>query len=211
MESILREVYESVISGSREGVQSSVQAALDAGFDPKLILDQGLIAAMAEVGRRFEQGEYYVPEMLVAAHAAKIGMSVIKPQLVQSDVPPTGKIVIGTVKGDIHDLGKNLVGMMLEGVGFEVIDLGTDVAPERFAAMARQENAQVLGMSALLTTTMKNMKDVIEALEDTGIRGNLKVMVGGAPITKEFAAEIGANGYAADASQAATLARSWVE
>jgi 5-methyltetrahydrofolate--homocysteine methyltransferase len=163
---------------------------------------------MAEVGARFERGEFYVPEMLVAARAMQAGLAVLKPHLAEGGVQMRGKVVIGTVKGDLHDIGKNLVAMMLEGAGFEVIDLGTDVAPEKFAAAVREHKPSLVGMSALLTTTMKAMQPTIEAIEDIGLRTQVKVLVGGAPITEDFAKSIGADGYAADASRAVAIAKS---
>jgi len=168
------------------------------------------MTAMSEAGKLFEEGEYFVPELLVAARAMQGGMELLKPLLVAEDVEPVGKVVIGTVKGDLHDIGKNLVGMMLEGAGFEVIDLGTDVDAEKFVEAVKTNNAQMVGMSALLTTTMSNMPSTIEALKQAGLRESVKVMIGGAPVTESFAQQIGADGYAPDASQAAKLALSYV-
>ena len=161
---------------------------------------------MDEVGRRYEEGDFFVPEMLIAARAMQSGLHVLKPHLVQGDVGSAGKIVIGTVKGDLHDIGKNLVAMMLEGAGFEVIDLGTDVDPQRFVQSAK-DGAQVIGLSALLTTTMSNMAVTIDALKQAGVRDQVKVIVGGAPVTAEFAKQIGADGFAPDASTAARVVR----
>jgi len=168
--------------------------------------NKALIAAMDEVGRRYEEGDFFVPEMLIAARAMQSGLHVLKPHLVQGDVGSAGKIVIGTVKGDLHDIGKNLVAMMLEGAGFEVIDLGTDVDPQRFVQSAK-DGAQVIGLSALLTTTMSNMAVTIDALKQAGVRDQVKVIVGGAPVTAEFAKQIGADGFAPDASTAARVVR----
>jgi 5-methyltetrahydrofolate--homocysteine methyltransferase len=154
------------------------------------------------------KGEFYVPEMLIAARAMQNGLALLKPHLQESDVKPAGKVVIGTVKGDLHDIGKNLVAMMLEGAGFEIYDLGTDVSPQKFIETARSVNADIVAMSALLTTTMTNMKVTIDALAEAGLRRSLKVMVGGAPITDQYAAQIGADGYAVDASRAVSLAKS---
>ncbi|MFN2149864.1 MAG: corrinoid protein, partial [Anaerolineales bacterium] len=187
-----------------------VQKALDQGVAVEDILQKGLVSAMSEVGDRFEKGEFYVPEMLIAARAMQAGMGLLRPYLVESGVEPAGTAVLGTVKGDLHDIGKNLVAMMLEGAGFNVIDLGTDVPPEVFAQTLREQNADIVGMSALLTTTMQSMRQTIEAIEDLGWRDKVKIMVGGAPLTEEFAREIGADGYAPDASRAVTLAKSWV-
>jgi 5-methyltetrahydrofolate--homocysteine methyltransferase len=161
---------------------------------------------MTEVGKKFEEGEYFVPEMLISARAMQSGLAILKPLLVASDVRATGKVVIGTVKGDLHDIGKNLVGMMLEGAGFELIDLGTDVRAEQFVTAVRENAPDLVAMSALLTTTMPAMKSTVEALVEAGVRHQVKVIVGGAPVTGEYAAKIGADGYAADASRAAALA-----
>jgi 5-methyltetrahydrofolate--homocysteine methyltransferase len=177
------------------------------GLPAVRILNDALIAAMAEVGARYERQQFYVPEMLVAARAMQVGLALLKQQLVEDEVPVVGKVVLGTVKGDLHDIGKSLVGMMLEGTGFEIVDLGTDVAPAKFAEAVRSSGATLVGMSALLTTTMQNMRSTIEALEDLGVRGQVKVMVGGAPVTEAFAKEIGADGSAPDASRAVTLAK----
>ena len=208
MHELLKTVYDDVINGDRTAVEAGVRAAMDAGQPVASILNEALIAGMKEVGERFERQDFYVPEMLVAARAMQAGLTILKPHLVQAGVPAAGKVVIGTVKGDLHDIGKSLVGMMLEGAGFEVIDLGTDVGPEKFGEAVRTHKPQLVGMSALLTTTMQNMKSALEALEDLGVRNQVKVMVGGAPVTDVFAKEIGADGYAPDASRAVTLAKS---
>ncbi len=208
MDAVLQSIYDEVINGNRAAVESGVQQAMQAGLPPASILNDALIGAMKEVGDRFERQEFYVPEMLVAARAMQSGLTLLKPLLVSSGVPTAGKIVLGTVKGDLHDIGKSLVGMMLEGSGFEVIDLGTDVGPEKFGEAVRIHRPQLVGLSALLTTTMQNMKSTLEALEDLGVRGQVKVMIGGAPVTDAFAKEIGADGYAPDASRAVTLAKS---
>jgi 5-methyltetrahydrofolate--homocysteine methyltransferase len=210
MEQIVQEIYEGVIDGQNITVQQKVQEGLEAGIDPAVLLNQGMIAAMAEVGKRFEEGEYYVPEMLIAARAMQAGMALLKPHLQQSDVKSAGRVVIGTVKGDLHDIGKNLVAMMLEGAGFEIEDLGTDVAPQKFVDAARTGAANIVAMSALLTTTMTQMKTTIEAIEQAGLRGSVKIMVGGAPITENYAQQIGADGFAVDASRAVALAKSLV-
>src|SRR3990172_6929682 len=210
MDAVLQSIYDEVINGNRAAVESGVQQAMQAGLPPASILNDALIGAMKEVGDRFERQEFYVPEMLVAARAMQSGLTLLKPLLVSSGVPTAGKIVLGTVKGDLHDIGKSLVGMMLEGAGFEVIDLGTDVGPEKFGEAVRTHQPQLVGLSALLTTTMQNMKSTLEALEDLGVRGQVKVMVGGAPVTDAFAKQIGADGYAPDASRAVTLAKALV-
>ncbi len=207
MEAQLKTVYEGVLEGDMGGVQAAVQAALAGGISAADILQQGLIAAMGEVGRLFEEGEYFVPEMLIAARAMKAGLAILQPLLVDSGVESAGKVAIGTVKGDLHDIGKNLVGMMLEGAGFEIVDLGTDVPPEKFVAAA-QAGANVIGLSALLTTTMPSMETTIKAIEAAGLREQVKVIIGGAPVTAEYARQIGADGFAPDASQAVTLAKS---
>jgi 5-methyltetrahydrofolate--homocysteine methyltransferase len=179
-------------------------------MEPGKILHDGLIPAMAEVGRLYEEGEYFVPEMLIAARAMKVGLGILKPYLLESAVEPVGKVAVATVKGDLHDIGKNLVSLMLEGAGFEIVDLGVDAAPEKFIEAVRTNGVDIVAMSALLTTTMTHMRDTIEALKEAGLRDQVKVMVGGAPITQNFADEIGADGYAPDASQAVTLAKTLV-
>jgi len=207
MEPKLQAVYSAIVDGNPNAARDAVAAALEAGFAPDVVLNEAMVTAMAEVGRLFEEGEYYVPEMLIAARAMQGGLVLIKPLLVQDNVQSAGKIVIGTVKGDMHDIGKNLVAMMLEGAAFEVIDLGTDVTPERFVEAAREHNANVVAMSALLTTTMANMKATIEALQNAGVREQVKVVVGGAPLTADYARQIGADGYAPDASRAVAMVR----
>lgn len=202
----LKEIYEGVVSGNAKKVADDVQAALDAGVPAEKILKEALIPGMAEVGARFERNEYFVPEMLISARAMQYGLNKLKPLLAASGVEPVGKVVIGTVKGDLHDIGKNLVAMMLEGAGFEIIDLGVDAAPEKFVDAAKK-GAQVVAMSALLTTTMPGMKTTIDALKEAGIRDKVKVMIGGAPVTQAYADQIGADGYAPDASSAARKAK----
>jgi 5-methyltetrahydrofolate--homocysteine methyltransferase len=184
-----------------------VQKALDAGEPPADILNKGLIAGMSVIGERFKKNEVYVPEVLIAARAMKEAMKVLQPKLVAAGVKPIGTAVLGTVKGDLHDIGKNLVGMMLEGVGIKVIDLGIDVPPEKYVDQAVANNASIIGVSALLTTTMTNMKSVVEAVQAKGLKGKVKVMIGGAPVTQAFCDEIGADGYAPDAASAADLAK----
>lgn len=205
---LVQTIYHEVVEGNQKGAREAVQAALDTGVTPDVILSQGLIAAMAEVGSLFEQGEYFVPEMLVSAKAMQEGLNLLRPYLVAQGIKPVGKVVIGTVKGDLHDIGKNLVSMMLEGAGFEVIDLGTDSGAEKFIAAIEQHQPQMIGMSAMLTTTMPQMRNVIAALEAASLRQKVKVMVGGAPVTADFARQIGADGYAPDASRAVSLAKS---
>jgi 5-methyltetrahydrofolate--homocysteine methyltransferase len=205
----LKLIYENVIEGDASAVESGVKAALAAGTDAGLILKEALIAAMDEVGRRFEDGDFFVPEMLIAAKAMQAGLALLKPHLTSTDIKVAGKVAIGTVKGDLHDIGKNLVAMMLEGAGFEIIDLGVDVSPESFVD-AVQEGANLIGMSALLTTTMSNMSVTIEALKAAGVRDKVKVMIGGAPVTEDYAKSIGADAFAPDASSATRIARQLV-
>ncbi len=207
MDENLKVIFQGVVEGDNAGVQESVKAALAAGTPAGTILNEGLIAGMAEVGRLFEEGEYFVPEMLIAARAMKGAMAILKPLLSAGEVGMAGKVILGTVKGDLHDIGKNLVGLMLEGAGFQVIDLGSDVSPEKYVEATKEHAPQIVAMSALLTTTMVNMKSTITALEEAGLRGKIKIMVGGAPVTDAFAAQIGADGYAADASRAVATAK----
>ena len=208
MSSTLETIYEGILDGNTKLVVEKISLALNEGVEPAVILNDGMIAAMGEVGRLFEEGEYFVPEMLIAARAMQKGLEVLKPYLTEDDVQSPGKVVIGTVKGDLHDIGKNLVAMMLEGAAFEVVDLGTDVSPEKFIEAVRESGAQIVAMSALLTTTMPNMKRTIDAMNEAGIRDQVKVMIGGAPITQSYADQIGADGFAEDASRAVAKAKS---
>ena len=210
MNDILKPLYDAILNGQQKPAVAGVQAALDAGVDPIVILNEGMIAAMKQVGKLFEDGEYFVPEMLIAARAMQSGLALLKPRLVQADYKPVGKIVMGTVKGDLHDIGKNLVAMMLEGAAFEIIDLGVDVSPEKFIAAVKTHQPQLIGMSALLTTTMPNMKTTIDALAAAGLREQVKVLIGGAPVTDAYAKLIGADAYAPDASRAASIAKSLI-
>ncbi|HOY43998.1 MAG TPA: corrinoid protein [bacterium] len=205
--SVLEMLAESVISGNANRAEELTLTALGEGTEPSEILNKGLIAAMDIVGVKFRNNEFYVPEMLVAARAMKAGIKVLRPKLVETGVKPIGRFVIGTVKGDLHDIGKNLVSMMMEGAGFEVIDLGVDVAAEKFVAAIREHKPQVVGLSALLTTTMLNMKDAISAFEAADVRDQIKVVIGGAPVTPQYAEEIHADGYAADAASAVDLVK----
>ncbi|MEP7357682.1 MAG: corrinoid protein [Anaerolineales bacterium] len=200
-------IFEQVVAGDLAATVASVQAALAADVPAEIILSQGLVAGMAEVGQRFECGDYFVPDMLLAARAMQGGLELLKPLLKQANVQTAGRVLIGTVKGDIHEIGKNLVGMVLEGAGYEVTDVGTDVSPERFVEAVRAGRPQVLAMSALLSTTIAGMKQTVDALQAAGLRGGLKIIVGGAPVTEEYARHVGADGYAADASQAVSLVR----
>jgi 5-methyltetrahydrofolate--homocysteine methyltransferase len=211
MEEVLKQLYDAVLEGDSKTTTEAVQAALDAGVRPEKVLNEGMVAAMGEVGRLFEAGEYYVPEMLIAARAMQSGLAILKPQLVKADIKPAGKIVAGTVKGDLHDIGKNLVCMMLEGAAFEIVDLGTDVAPEAFVEAVKSTGAQIVALSALLTTTMPNMKTTVEALKAAGLRDKIKIMIGGAPVSENYAREIGADGYAMDASRAVSVAQSLIK
>jgi 5-methyltetrahydrofolate--homocysteine methyltransferase len=208
MDNIVKQVFQGIADGDQDMVSESVDAALQAGLPARTILDEGMLAGMAQVGRLFEEGECYVPEMLMSARAMKAGLVKLQPSLKQTNVQATGRVAIGTVKGDLHDLGKNLVGMMLEGAGFTVKDLGVDVSPEVFVAAA--DEVDVIGLSALLTTTMGQMKETLNALDAAGKRAKIKVIVGGAPVTEDFARQIGADGYAADASRAVAVTKSLI-
>ncbi|MCS7260003.1 MAG: corrinoid protein [Anaerolineae bacterium] len=203
----LEAIYDAVLNGDAKKAAAETEAALKAGIKAEDILHKACIPAMAEVGRLFEEGEKFVPEMLISARAMQAAMNILRPELVKADVKTLGKVVIGTVQGDLHDIGKNLVKMMLEGAGFEVIDLGVDVSAQKFVETAREHNADIIGLSALLTTTMPGMKTTIEALKEAGLHGKIKVMIGGAPITQDYADEIGADGYAPDASSAVRKAK----
>ena len=197
----LKSVYDAVVNGEVQETTDCVRAALEAGLSADQILSEGLVPAMSEVGRLFETQEYYVPEMLISAKAMQSGLTILKPYLAQSNGQAGGRIVVGTVKGDLHDIGKNLVVMMLEGAGYQVVDLGVDVPPEKFIREI-QGGAKLVGMSAMLTTTMLNMKVTIDAFNEAGVRDQVKIMVGGAPLTQTFAETIGADGFAQDASAA---------
>ena len=198
-------IAEALIKGQAPEVKELIQQAVSENSSPEDILTKGLIAGMSVVGKRFKNNEIYVPEVLISARAMHAGMDILKPLLIDTGVKPKGVVAIGTVKGDLHDIGKNLVMMMIEGAGFNVIDLGVDVPPEKYV-QAANDGAQIIGMSALLTTTMPAMKKTIEALNDAGIRSSVKIMVGGAPLTYSYADEIGADGYAPDAASASELA-----
>lgn len=201
-------IYDSILEGDSATTKSGVEQGLEAGLDPSAILTEDMIAAMKEVGKRFEEGDYFVPEMLIAARAMQNGLTVLKPHLVDLDIKPAGKVAVGTVQGDLHDIGKNLVGMMLEGAGFVIHDLGTDVSPAAFVASIEEDEVDVVALSALLTTTMPSMDATIKAIEAAGLRDKVKIVVGGAPVTQEYANQIGADGFAADASSAVTITES---
>jgi 5-methyltetrahydrofolate--homocysteine methyltransferase len=207
----LEVVYKAILNGDMAATQDAVQSALDAGLDAGLILAEGMISAMKQVGKYFEEGEYYVPEMLISARAMQAGLTMLQPYLVNSDVKSAGKVVIGTVKGDLHDIGKNLVKLMLEGAGFEVKDLGVDVPANKFVEAISTEQPQIVAMSALLTTTMLNMKTAITAIQEAGLRDRVKIIIGGAPLTQDFADHIGADGYSPDAGRAVSLAQSLLQ
>jgi 5-methyltetrahydrofolate--homocysteine methyltransferase len=210
MSDILQQISTVVIQGRTKDIGDLTNRALAEGHAAKEILDHGLMPGMDEVGAQFRKGKKFVPEVLLAARTMQGSLDILKPLLVEAGAKMTGKAVIGTVKGDLHDIGKNLVGMMLEGSGFEVVDLGKDVAPEKFVEAVKTEKPQVVGMSALLTTTMRSMGHTITALKEAGVRDNIKIMVGGAPVTSDFAKQIGADAYASNAPAAAELAKQLV-
>lgn len=198
----LSEIAEALIKGQAPQVKELCEKVLAEGKSPKEVLDKGLIAGMDVVGSKFKKNEFYVPEVLIAARAMHAGMDILKPKLAESGVEPMARIAIGTIKGDLHDIGKNLVSMMMEGAGFEVIDLGIDVTPEKFLESVKDKKAQIVAMSALLTTTMPSMKTTVEVLKKEGGDKEVKTMIGGAPVTQSYADEIGAGGYAPDAASA---------
>ena len=205
--STLDQMSECLMKGKANDVKALVEQALKEGEKPGKILNDGLLKGMSIIGARFKKNEVYVPEVLIAARAMKAGMSILQPKLTSAGVKPIGIAVVGTVKGDLHDIGKNLVGMMLEGAGFKVVDIGIDVEPQKFVDAAITNNASVIGVSALLTTTMTNMKAVVDAVKASKLAGKVKTMIGGAPVTQAFCDEIGADGYAPDAASAADLAK----
>jgi len=207
MAELMKNIITQLYNGDDKEVASLVQQALDSGLTASEVLSGGLICGMDDVGRDFKGGELFVPEVLLAARAMRAGMNILRPLLSASDTPTTGKYLIGTVKGDLHDIGKNLVKMMLEGAGFEIIDLGTDVSAETFVSAVREHQPDILGMSALLTTTMPEMKVTINALETAGLRDTVKIMIGGAPVTGNFAEAIGADAYSPEAATAVDCAR----
>ena len=206
---LLEQIAEQLIKGKANDVREMVKQALEQKISPADILNKGLIAGMSVVGERFKANEIYVPEVLIAARAMKAGSEILKPLLAATGVQPVGRVVIGTVKGDLHDIGKNLVSMMMEGAGFQVIDQGVDVSVEKFINAARDNKAEIIAASALLTTTMTGMKDLVEAVRASDIGDSVKVLVGGAPVTQSYCDEIGADGYAADAASAADLAKTF--
>ena len=207
MDEVRAALKKAIEEGVAKEAAKAVQQALDGGADPGAILRDVMVPAMDEVGRRYECGDYFLPEMLISARAMKEALAILRPRLIATDVKPAGRVVAGTVKGDLHDIGKNLVCMMLEGAGFEVTDLGVDVAPEKFVDAVRQGGVNLIALSALLTTTLPNMRVTIEQLKAQGLREKVGVMVGGAPVNDKLATEIGADGYAEDAAGAVALAR----
>ena len=206
----LKELYEAVVSGNAKATQAITQQALADGVDPLKLVNEYMVPAMDEVGRRFEANEYFVPELLISARAMKASLELIRPILTARGDKPVGRVAIGTVKGDLHDIGKNLVASLLEGGGFEVIDLGVNVTPEKFIETVNAKQANIIAMSALLTTTMPSMKTTIDALKQAGVRGKVKVLIGGAPVTQQYADAIGADGYGDSAGAAVALARKLV-
>jgi len=210
MDERMKKLNEYVIDGDMDAVINEVQTAIDDGLSADVILHEGLIPAMDVVGRLFEDGEYFVPEMLVSARAMQGGLNLLKPLLVAGDVEPAGKVVIGTIQGDLHDIGKNLVAMMLEGAGFSINDLGVNVSPTQFVEAAKEFDANIVCMSALLTTTMPNMSKVVDSINEAGLHDSVRIMIGGAPVTQEYADKIGADGYSKDASAATRLAKKLV-
>ncbi len=201
----LKVLCDAIIKGDQKTAVDVTKAALSEGMEPSEILNDGLIAGMNVVGVRFKANEVYIPEVLIAARAMKMAMEILEPKLIEAGVKPLGKAMIGTVQGDLHDIGKNLVAMMLKGAGFEVVDLGVDVSPDKFVAMAKENSPQIVGLSALLTTTMPAMEKTIVALKESGVP--VKTMIGGAPVTQAYADKIGAHGYAPDAASAVDLAK----
>ena len=204
-------LFQAIVTGDAKAAKALTEQALAAGVEPLKLVQESMMPAMDAVGRRFECNEYFVPELLLSARAMKSALELIRPLLAASGAPSAGRIVIGTVKGDLHDIGKNLVAAMLEGGGYEVFDLGVNVTPEHFIAAVKEKNARIVAMSALLTTTMPAMKTTIDALKQAGVRDRVKILVGGAPISSQFASEIGADGYSEDAAGAVGLARKVLE
>jgi len=207
MPGILTEIQEDLIQGTGPQIRELTTRAIEEGYSASDVLRKALMPGMEEVGRRMKDGEYYIPDVLISARTMQMALEILKPQLVESGAVQAGTAVIGSVAGDLHDIGKNLVGMMLEGANFEVVDLGTDVSAEQFVAAAQEHEANLIGISALLTTTMVAMKDTIDAFQEAGIRSQVKILVGGAPVTGAYAGEVGADGYAPDAGSAAVVAR----
>ena len=210
MEAILKSIYQGVMDGDVDAVEAKTQEGIDGDTSPEIIMNECLIPAMDEVGRRFETGEFFVPDLMFTARAMQSGLAILKPKLIEKDIKPLGKVLLGTVKGDLHDIGKNLVAMMLEGAGFEIQDIGVDVPPEKFVESIRDGAADIVAISALLTTSMPMMKTTLDAIDEAGLRSQVKVIIGGAQVSEAFAEEIGADGTAPDAAQAAKLAKALV-
>jgi 5-methyltetrahydrofolate--homocysteine methyltransferase len=206
----LKKLHDAILNGNFKEAREVTERALAEGADPQALVQEYMIPAMDEVGRRYEANEYFVPELLIAARAMKASLVLIRPLLLATGAQFSGRVAIGTVKGDLHDIGKNLVAAMLEGAGFEVIDLGVDVSPEKFADAIRDKQAGIIAMSALLTTTMSSMKTTVESIRAAGLRDKVKIMIGGAPVTEKYAMEIGADGYSSNANSAVALARKLV-
>ena len=206
-QNVLEDIREALKQGDRDGVTDLVKCAIDQGIEIKRILDEGLIAGMEVIGNKFKCNEIFIPEVLISAKAMHAGMAILKPYFLKCGIKPLGKVIIGTVKGDLHDIGKNIVSMMLKGACFEIEDFGIDVAPEKFVDAAKKEGRAIIAMSSLLTTSMNSMKETINALKKSGLRDRVKVMVGGAPITQAFADSIGADCYAKDAASAVDMAK----
>ena len=209
--SILEEISEFLQKGKRKNVKALIEQALEEGIDPKIILKEGLMSGMSIIGGKFKREEVFVPDVMMAARAMNVGLSILEPKLVEAGNEPIGRVVIGTVQGDHHDIGKNLTAMLLKGAGFEIYDMGVDVSAEAFLEKAEEVNADIIGLSALLSTTMSQMKEVIDLLKEKNLRDKYIVMIGGAPITNEFAEEIGADYYTPDAASAAEVAKKAVE
>lgn len=209
--SILEEISEFLQKGKRKNVKALIEQALEEGIDPKMILKEGLMSGMSIIGGKFKREEVFVPDVMMAARAMNVGLSILEPKLVEAGNEPIGRVVIGTVQGDLHDIGKNLTAMLLKGAGLEIYDMGVDVSAEAFLEKAEEVNADIIGLSALLSTTMLQMKEVIDLLKEKNLRDKYIVMIGGAPITNEFAEEIGADYYTPDAASAAEAAKKAVE
>lgn len=209
--SILEEISEFLQKGKRKNVKALIEQALEEGMDPKMILKEGLMSGMSIIGGKFKREEVFVPDVMMAARAMNVGLSILEPKLVEAGNEPIGRVVIGTVQGDLHDIGKNLTAMLLKGAGFEIYDMGVDVSAEAFLEKAEEVNADIIGLSALLSTTMSQMKEVIDLLKEKNLRDKYIVMIGGALITNEFAEEIGADYYTPDAASAAEVAKKAVE
>lgn len=209
--SILEEISEFLQKGKRKNVKALIEQALEEGIDPKIILKEGLMSGMSIIGGKFKREEVFVPDVMMAARAMNVGLSILEPKLVEAGNEPIGRVVIGTVQGDLHDIGKNLTAVLLKGAGFEIYDMGVDVSAEAFLEKAEEVNADIIGLSALLSTTMSQMKEVIDLLKEKNLRDKYIVMIGGAPITNEFAEEIGADYYTPDAASAAEVAKKAVE